>query len=130
MVHSEAGRSADALACVTRALELAELCGNPQLIATVRTALGTVLVRGGRPQEAAEHFRLAIAVGSQSTWRTDPRQGLATALLALGDLDGARDHAQRALEFADRARAVVLSAAARATLDAVEAEAGAVGSRA
>ncbi|GIJ73523.1 AfsR/SARP family transcriptional regulator [Virgisporangium ochraceum] len=128
MVHSEAGRSADALACVTRALELAELCGNPQLIATVRTALGTVLVRGGRPQEAAEHFRLAIAVGSQSTWRTDPRQGLATALLALGDLDGARDHAQRALEFADRARAVVLSAAARATLDAVEAEAGAVGS--
>jgi hypothetical protein len=74
----------------------------------------------GRPREAAAQFQLAIASGGQGSARADPNEGLAAALLAMGDLAGAHVHIERAITFAEAAGVIILREVALAAIDAAD----------
>lgn len=66
---------------------------------TARFMLGTELAKVGGHARAAEQFRIVIEVDADYTaaWR-----GLGRALIALGDVEGAREVFTKGLEVADR----------------------------
>jgi len=67
---------------------------------TEHTALARVLLEGGNPQGAVQHFRLAMAAGA--TDQVGARTDLAEALLANGDRAAAKREVLTALENAPR----------------------------
>lgn len=76
-----------------RMLELAQLRDD----SAVHDLRGQQAFKAGRYAEAAEEFRKAVAAAPQ---RPGPRQNLASALLEMGELDGARQTLREVLEVA------------------------------
>ncbi|WP_406147733.1 NB-ARC domain-containing protein [Streptomyces sp. NBC_01012] len=59
--HREAGRPADAVVCLNRAISVWEGCGYPRGAALARTVLGEIALAAGAPYEAVDFFARAHA---------------------------------------------------------------------
>ncbi|MFD5245504.1 BTAD domain-containing putative transcriptional regulator [Amycolatopsis sp. NPDC058340] len=92
---------ADAL----EAVELTRKIGDRGTEAWTLVGLGEVCLRLGLPDEAAEHYRLALSIARTTSFfwcEAAARTGLAETLLQLGKLTEARTHGELALELAAR----------------------------
>jgi len=100
-IHRQWGKHAEALSYYTQGLERATASEEWSLVAMLENNIGMLHLEQGRPAEALEHFRQALAHSARVTPRAEVESetysGIARACLALDDMDGAWQAAERAL---------------------------------
>ncbi|MFJ8910020.1 BTAD domain-containing putative transcriptional regulator [Amycolatopsis sp. NPDC102389] len=102
------------------AVELTRKIGDRGTEAWTLVGLGEVCLRLGRPEEAAEHYRLALSIARTTSFfwcEAAARTGLAETLLKLGKLTEARTHGELALELAARSGYRLVEERAKLILD-------------
>ncbi len=102
------------------AVELTRKIGDRGTEAWTLVGLGEVCLRLGLPEEAAEHYRLALSIARTTSFfwcEAAARTGLAETLLKLGKLTEARTHGELALELAARSGYRLVEERAKLILD-------------
>jgi DNA-binding SARP family transcriptional activator/tetratricopeptide (TPR) repeat protein len=115
-VHGEAGRYAEATAALTEALAVAVELGEGRLHAVAETRLAVVDLRAGRVDEAIVRLDAARRLAGQdgsSRSQLDVELALTEAHCERGDFPAAHQHAERALQIAERAASPIAVADAR-----------------
>lgn len=100
LIERDRGRLAEALACFQAAAVRYRADGSRDLLAPVLGNIGEVLLFQGRLDEATVAFREALATMPTRAYAVDTHLDLGLTRQALGDLTGAREAYQEALDLA------------------------------
>ncbi|RSM72802.1 hypothetical protein DMH04_42000 [Kibdelosporangium aridum] len=104
---SSLGKHSEALAACERALELYSAHGNLEGHAEVLMTIGDIERGRGRPAQAIEHYRVAIAIDrnlGDPYWEAIGLEHLAEAHVQLGEVITAEPELRRALAILERLR--------------------------
>ncbi len=119
--HRRLGHLEEAGLCYRQALALASELGDRRAEGTVLVNLGWLADARGEPAEAARLFRLALPLAAATGERgseSSARLGLGRALARSGDLDGARESLELAVQGIEAQREEPLSAGLRMSYQA------------
>ncbi len=100
-IHRQWGKHAEALDYYTQGLDRASASQEWELMAMLYNNIGMLYLEQGQAAQAQEHFQQALEYSARltprSTVESETYTGIARACLALDDMDGAWEAAERAL---------------------------------